>query len=181
MDAVTSMWSSVALQLSEGKPEFESPAVCILVAVVQKDLGESQQLQQLLKWCVANRFELIEWTAQDDEDAETEDGGVTRLSEALQAHVWPDMSLKSDETSSVSSNLAAMSSEEQKLLAEGFNEGEDPGGENFEQLFAKFAEMKEHASKLSHDERKVYAEKVVMAFWDAIGGDEEEVKDSTEK
>lgn len=52
------------------------------------------------------------------------------------------MSLKSDETSSVSSNLAAMSSEEQKLLAEGFNEGEDPGGENFEQLFAKFAEMK---------------------------------------
>lgn len=41
--------------------------------------------------------------------------------------------------------------------------------------------MTEHASKLSHDERKVYAEKVVMAFWDAIGGDEEEVKDSTEK
>lgn len=66
MDAVTSMWSSVALQLSEGKPEFESPAVCILVAVVQKDLGESQQLQQLLKWCVANRFELIEWTAQGE-------------------------------------------------------------------------------------------------------------------
>lgn len=36
-----------------------------------------------------------------------------------------------------------------------------------------------HAQQLSHDERKNYAEKVVLAFWNAIGGDEDEVKDFT--
>ena len=39
--------------------------------------------------------------------------------------------------------------------------------------------LTEHAEKLPHEERKAYAEKVVMAFWDAIGGDEEEVRDLT--
>lgn len=34
-----------------------------------------------------------------------------------------------------------------------------------------------HAQQLPPDQRKVYAEKVVLAFWDAIGGDEEEVKE----
>lgn len=37
-----------------------------------------------------------------------------------------------------------------------------------------------HAQQLPHEERKHYAEKVVLAFWDAIGGDEDEVKDTTE-
>ena len=34
-----------------------------------------------------------------------------------------------------------------------------------------------HAQQLTHEERKAYAEKVVLAFWDAIGGDEDEIKD----
>lgn len=34
-----------------------------------------------------------------------------------------------------------------------------------------------HAEQLPHDERKQYAEKVVMAFWEAIGGDEDEMKE----
>ncbi len=33
----------------------------------------------------------------------------------------------------------------------------------------------EHAESLPHEERKVYAERVAMAFWDAIGGDKEEL------
>jgi len=37
----------------------------------------------------------------------------------------------------------------------------------------------ERAEGLSHDERKAYAEQVVMAFWDAIGGDEEEIRDAS--
>lgn len=39
-----------------------------------------------------------------------------------------------------------------------------------------FLSTTEHAQSLSHEERKGYAEKVVMAFWNAIGGDEEEVE-----
>ena len=39
----------------------------------------------------------------------------------------------------------------------------------------------EHAQSLPHEERKEYAEKVVMAFWNAIGGDEDEVKPNDDK
>jgi len=52
--------------------------------------------------------------------------------------------------------------------------GED-GSESFEALFEKFAELKQKAADLPPDERKNYAEKVTMAFWRAIGGDEEEI------
>ncbi len=34
-----------------------------------------------------------------------------------------------------------------------------------------------HAQQLPHEQKKDYAEKVVLAFWEAIGGDEDEVKD----
>ena len=37
----------------------------------------------------------------------------------------------------------------------------------------------EHAEGLPNEERKAYAEKVVIAFWDAMGGDEEEVRESS--
>lgn len=53
----------------------------------------------------------------------------------------------------------------------------DPGcGDvSFEELFSKFAEMKETAASLPPEQRKAYAEKVTMAFWRAIGGDESEI------
>ncbi|XP_071794536.1 alpha- and gamma-adaptin-binding protein p34-like [Asterias amurensis] len=52
---------------------------------------------------------------------------------------------------------------------------EDPGGESFEELFSKMAAMKERASAMTGDDRKKYAEQVAVAFWRALGGDEEEV------
>jgi len=53
----------------------------------------------------------------------------------------------------------------------------DPGcGDvSFEELFSKFAEMKETAASLPPDQRKAYAEKVTFAFWRAIGGDDNEI------
>ncbi|XP_053405580.1 alpha- and gamma-adaptin-binding protein p34-like isoform X2 [Mercenaria mercenaria] len=54
---------------------------------------------------------------------------------------------------------------------------EDPGGESFEKLFEKFAHMKEKANCLPPQERKKYAENVAIAFWRAIGGDEDEIGD----
>ncbi|XP_071964050.1 alpha- and gamma-adaptin-binding protein p34-like [Antedon mediterranea] len=52
---------------------------------------------------------------------------------------------------------------------------EDPGGESFEQLFARMASMKEKANSLPAEQRKKYAENVAIAFWKAIGGDEDEI------
>lgn len=53
---------------------------------------------------------------------------------------------------------------------------EDPGSESFEEMFAKMASMKEKAASLPLEERKKYAEKVVVSFWKAIGGDEDEIE-----
>ncbi|KAL4227850.1 hypothetical protein ACF0H5_013288 [Mactra antiquata] len=54
---------------------------------------------------------------------------------------------------------------------------EDPDGESFEKLFEKFAQMKDKANSLPMSERKKYAENVAIAFWKAIGGDEDEIGD----
>uniref|UniRef100_A0A7N8XP87 Alpha and gamma adaptin binding protein n=1 Tax=Mastacembelus armatus TaxID=205130 RepID=A0A7N8XP87_9TELE len=47
--------------------------------------------------------------------------------------------------------------------------------DNFERLFTKLKEMKDKASSLPHEQRKVHAEKVAKAFWMAISGDEDEI------
>ncbi|XP_018607922.1 alpha- and gamma-adaptin-binding protein p34 isoform X2 [Scleropages formosus] len=52
----------------------------------------------------------------------------------------------------------------------------DADAENFERLFTKLKEMKDKASSLPHEERKVHAEKVAKAFWMAIGGDQDEIE-----
>ncbi|KAK2917795.1 alpha- and gamma-adaptin-binding protein p34 [Channa argus] len=51
----------------------------------------------------------------------------------------------------------------------------DADVDNFERLFTKLKEMKDKASSLPHEQRKVHAEKVAKAFWMAIGGDEDEI------
>ncbi|XP_006628802.1 alpha- and gamma-adaptin-binding protein p34 [Lepisosteus oculatus] len=51
----------------------------------------------------------------------------------------------------------------------------DSDVENFERLFTKLKEMKDKASSLPHEQRKLHAEKVAKAFWRAIGGDQDEI------
>ncbi|XP_057692818.1 alpha- and gamma-adaptin-binding protein p34 [Corythoichthys intestinalis] len=51
----------------------------------------------------------------------------------------------------------------------------DADVDNFERLFTKLKEMKDKASSLPHEQRKVHAEKVAKAFWMAIGGDNDEI------
>ncbi|XP_019731587.1 alpha- and gamma-adaptin-binding protein p34 [Hippocampus comes] len=51
----------------------------------------------------------------------------------------------------------------------------DADVDNFERLFTKLKEMKDKASSLPHDQRKLHAEKVAKAFWMAIGGDDDEI------
>lgn len=75
--------------------------------------------------------------------------GTARLAEALQAHVWPHMTMKSGtigtslkDTASVQALTKQFLSEDEKLLAGEVGEEQDPGGNSFEELFAKFTDMK---------------------------------------
>ncbi len=74
----------------------EVPDVCVLVAVGS---GEEQQMQELLQWSVSEGVELIEWGVSEECDEERgEDGGVERLSQTLQAHMWPQIHLHTSNT-----------------------------------------------------------------------------------
>lgn len=75
--------------------------------------------------------------------------GAARLAEALQAHVWPHITMKSSgnttsaDTCNCKSNLGKdWMSADDMLLAQGLDGETDEGEETFEQLFAKFSEMK---------------------------------------
>ena len=48
--------------------------------------------------------------------------------------------------------------------------------DSFEELFQHMCSMKSQASALEGAERKAFAEKVTMAFWKAIEGDEAEIE-----
>lgn len=52
----------------------------------------------VIKWCLQNRFELIELNRPDidasEADSENNKYGIERIIEALHAHMWPNMTLK---------------------------------------------------------------------------------------
>jgi hypothetical protein len=54
--------------------------------------------------------------------------------------------------------------------------GDSDGVAGFSSLFEQLHIMKEHVQGLPNDQRKACAEQVVMAFWHAIGGNEDELE-----
>jgi hypothetical protein len=210
VDQLMPMEAVVFLYLENNLEQFEKikniwkklvppPEVCLVVAVGvagEGDRGVVNDTSTVIQWCVANGLELVEWdVTQSDRDQpsqeyndqidDKDDEGVPRISQALQAHTWPQMTLNNGDDKNIdvqteTKSGAAMGSTDVKLpqdLLLNDMEGidPDPGDETFEELFGRFADMKAHAESLPHDERKAYAEKVVMSFWKAIGGDEEEI------
>ena len=169
VEVVKERWVDISQQLEqEGVPD-----ICLLVAVVgqpEDEVGHSSgHVQDLLHWTVKEGLELIEWSTSAQQDDLQEDwsvGGTARLAEALQAHMWPDISFNLKETTAPSPETAeapptspppvvtttttgtaapaapCYNSAEEKLLAEGLDPSKDPGGETFEQLFSRFADMK---------------------------------------
>lgn len=51
----------------------------------------------MLNWCLYNKFELVELERTGDSDSDTEGNkyGIERIIEALHAHTWPNIVLKS--------------------------------------------------------------------------------------
>ncbi|KAG8185787.1 hypothetical protein JTE90_000767 [Oedothorax gibbosus] len=141
----------------------------------------------------------------DDEDDVKYAKGYDRVIEALQTHPWSNLIQKTSsqqnnssstkledikpECISEESGAAAKSESKKHVVVEGEDvsldeallsnvlSGEDPGGESLEALFGKFASMKDRANGLTGAERKKYAEEVAIAFWKAMGGDEDEIGD----
>ena len=182
------------------------PEIRILLSSEKLPTSEDQleaKRAETLQWCLENSFELIELRRTEEEDDDDEDEiiperfGFDRVVEALQVHVWPNLVRKDTVQDNQISNIAPEGTKVEKLSddeakckdyldmkikKESDNAGKsvvDAGfeEESFEELFDKFRIMKETAQSLPSEERKQYAEKVAIAFWRALGGEEDEIAD----
>jgi len=129
-------------------------------------------------WCVQNTFEFVD-SVQNDDGEFSEKIGFDRVKEILDTHLWPNMNRKpkeflkgSDKSQEEAKNLATSNDIE---TDEAILNGDEAQLESFEELFGKMHEMKLHAQSLPDDQRKEYAEKVTLAFWKAMGFDEDEI------
>ncbi|CAK8697326.1 alpha- and gamma-adaptin-binding protein p34-like [Clavelina lepadiformis] len=187
-------WSSY---IDLWEPEIKL-AVCERCSSLNDDESDHMSREKAQLWCLDNDFELVELDPVRDDYSEFEDFGITRIRKALTAHMWPNMQLKSfknhesdtsntkkqtpSENETIDSspktsprrtdNEARRNVEESidALLSEP-NEFDD----DFETLFQKMKVFKDSAAAMPETSRKDYAEKVVTAFWKAIGGDEDEL------
>lgn len=127
--------------------------------------------------------------------------GVPRILAALHAHMWSNLTMRDSKPMAVGgakeeietiasgeveakeqktkSKDTKSTSEEDNLEAmfgdfELNGDGADDE-ESFEQLFNKMAHLKSQSQNLQFEDRKAFAEQVTMAFWRAIGGDEDEL------
>ncbi|KAF3423600.1 hypothetical protein E2986_03950 [Frieseomelitta varia] len=148
----------------------------------------------MIKWCLQNKFELIELNRPDvdasEADSENNKYGIERIIEALHAHMWPNMILKG-KSSNVEEQIPDMNEVEEQfenielsrdstetLPVENMLDG-IMGEENadFGELFSQLRAMKEHAAMLPTNQRRIAAEQLVTAFWKAMGGDPSEMED----
>ncbi|XP_017762146.1 PREDICTED: alpha- and gamma-adaptin-binding protein p34-like [Eufriesea mexicana] len=148
---------------------------------------------KVIKWCLQNRFELIELNRPDvdasEADSENNKYGIERIIEALHAHMWPNMILKGkssdieegtdmNEVEEQFENIELSQDSTETLPMENMLDG-IMGEENadFGELFSQLRAMKEHAALLPTNQRRIAAEQLVTAFWKAMGGDPSEMED----
>ena len=81
-----------------------APEIQLLVEVISQEVvshNESKR-KRILEWCIDKGFELVTWKIagkSHDQSRDPDDvDGIERIRDALQAHMWPEMSMKSGGT-----------------------------------------------------------------------------------
>lgn len=113
--------------------------------------------------------------------------GLDELINCIFVHPWSDIVLRDEnttpfiplgETSVITGNNLLV---EAVVGGDDENQGGAPKSEedafNFEDLLMNLTDYKAQADNLDFEERKKYAENIVLKFWESIGGDKEEVGD----
>lgn len=114
----------------------------------------------------------------NDEEAFTD---LDELINSIFVHSWEDMTLKNETNLSDSNHQASnvkTSNESNVNTNDHEDVKEDPF--NFEELLMNLTDYKAKADSLDFEERKKFAENVVLKFWESIGGDENEIGDLNE-
>lgn len=175
--------------------EYEAEIKMLVCPQCLENSVEGVSKRDVQEWCLKKNFELVELNPINDDNETDEDftetTGIKRVTQALQAHVWPNLVLKDhkDPTTmsgllhggrcrSTDSDYGAVSSDvTQDNIEPSLEEICDQDKVDFCTLFSQLASMKERAANLPHDERKKFAEQLVLTYWNAIGGDEDEILD----
>lgn len=182
-------------RLKEWSPLINSLAEAEVLLFSCNFITDSAARNAVTKWCLQNRFELVELNKPEDPDdleAENNKYGIDRIVEALHAHVWSNMILKSGTSSEPEKQSVDVNEVGEKfeniVLSQRSTAETSPmenmldgimGEENadFGELFGQLRAMKEHAAMLPTDQRRIAAEQLVTAFWKAMGGDPSEMED----
>jgi hypothetical protein len=118
----------------------------------------------------------------EEENDQDEYSDLDELINSIFVHSWSTMNLKdvnnkansrdSDKKVSENNEENEASSSKEKKLEDIDN---DLNELDFENLIMNLKDIRKKADNLSFDERKKYAENIVMNFWKSIGGNEEEI------
>lgn len=146
---------------------YDADIKILVCTSCDEDIPERINKRTALEWCVQRGFELVELEPNledvDPDDDFPETVGVERIRQALNAHQWSNLVLKSDNglPGGVCEGNGFVESLEDLLE-----------GDTFGDLFSQLAEMKARVATLSGNDRKDAAEQVVRAFWNAMGGED---------
>lgn len=143
----------------------------------------SQQIyiKTLLLKIISGVIENCKDVKENDEDSYTD---LDEFINCIFVHSWSNIELKSEKNEAGSLkkininanevNKAESSTDDEKP-EKTVEEDSDKDAFNFEDMLMNLSDYKSKASGLEFDERKKFAEDIVLKFWDAIGGDRDEI------
>jgi hypothetical protein len=151
-------------------------------------------LNDFLKIDLSSEKPNKESTISDDQDDDEDNfSEFDELINSLFVHPWHGIGLDTKETISSMDIVAQASAApfneetvniiEQAIINCENQEVEEGNMENFnfENLLLNLQDMKEKALNMNFDDRKKYAEQVVLNFWKSMGGNPDEIEDLDEE
>jgi len=152
-------WQEELSSISE--PKEADPEVQLIIV----DHFDTEDTKTAVnKWSIQNSVELIDYSEDENEETSTENVAIfassaqKRVVESLQTVMWPQLC---DSSSNDEEQEKDQNPKEKDL-------------EDFESLFANLVHFKETASGLPDQDRRKFAEKVAMSFFNALGDEGED-------
>jgi hypothetical protein len=129
-----------------------------------------------------NVFNVVDDVSESEKEEDDEFGELDELINSLFVHSWSGLELIDPVKPSPTDNSTHQTVKETVTRVEADGDLDEQSTEDtlanfgFENLLMNLTEMKEKADGMSFEERKKYAEKVVVNFWKSIGGDMDEIE-----
>jgi len=173
------------IELLTKKINCWSPSVKLMVCESLNDDDNSKFLhrQPVIKLCLKQEFELIEMKP-DFEEFEEDNYGVCRIKNALEAHTWPQMILKTsnfgknssiDNVKSRSKEIKFEKGENKTNNFESVNKDWEADLDSFDDLMSKMYLFKEQLHLKSREEKLRFAEDAVTSICEKLLDEEDEL------